>query len=118
MRLTEVTYDNAQPIDSYGPGFFRVAGQVIHGPVLVTPWDAGPWGGPEDMAAPLALIGKIDVLFVGMGTEIAHVPVGFRTKLEAAGIGVEVMNSPAAARTYNVLLSEGRRIAAALMPVL
>jgi uncharacterized protein len=66
----------------------------------------------------LALIGKIDVLFVGMGTEIAHVPAAFRTTLEAAGIGVEVMNSPAAARTYNVLLSEGRRIAAALMPVL
>jgi uncharacterized protein len=118
MRLTEVTYDNAQPIDSYGPGFFRVAGQVIHGPVLVTPWDAGPWGGLEDTSAPLALIGKIDVLFVGMGTEIAHVPAAFRTTLEAAGIGVEVMNSPAAARTYNVLLSEGRRIGAALMPVL
>ena len=118
MRLTEVIYDNAQPIDRYGPGFFRIAGQVIHGPVLVTPWDAGPWGGLEDTAAPLALVGKIDVLFVGMGTEIAHVPVAFRNTLEAAGIGVEVMNSPAAARTYNVLLSEGRRIAAALMPVL
>jgi uncharacterized protein len=117
MRLTEVTYDNAQPIDSYGPGFFRIAGQVIHGPVLVTPWDAGPWGGLEDTAAPLALIGKIDVLFVGMGSEIAHVPTAFRQRLEAAGIGVEVMNSPAAARTYNVLLSEGRRIAACLMPV-
>jgi uncharacterized protein len=118
MRLTEVTYDNAQPIDSYGPGFFRVAGQIINGPVLVTPWDAGPWGGLDDTAAPLALIGKIDVLFVGMGTEISHVPVTFRTALEEVGIGVEVMNSPAAARTYNVLLSEGRRIAAALMPVL
>ncbi|WP_415233842.1 Mth938-like domain-containing protein [Pseudorhodobacter sp.] len=117
MRLTEVTYDNAQPIDSYGPGFFRVAGRVLQGAVLVTPWDAGPWGGLEDTAAPLALIGKIDVLFVGMGAEIAHVPLAFRQELEAAGIGVEVMNSPAAARTYNVLLSEGRRIAAALLPV-
>ena len=117
MRLTEVTYENAQPIDSYGPGFFRVAGQVLRGPVLITPWDAGPWGGLEDTDAPLALIGKIDVLFVGMGSEIAHVPLDFRTRLESAGIGVEVMNSPAAARTYNVLLSEGRRIAAALLPV-
>lgn len=118
MRLTEITYDNAQPIDSYGPGFFRVAGKVIHGPVLVTPWDAGPWGGLEDTQAPLALVGKIDVLFVGMGAEIAHVPVAFRSALENAGIGVEVMHSSAAARTYNVLLSEGRRIAAALLPVL
>lgn len=117
MRLTEVTYESAQPIESYGPGFFRVAGQVLHGPVLITPWDAGPWGGLQDSAAPLALIGKIDVLFVGMGAEIAHVPADFRARLEEAGIGVEVMNSPAAARTYNVLLSEGRRIAAALMPI-
>jgi uncharacterized protein len=40
-----------------------------------------------------------------------------RTTLEEAGIGVEVMNSPSACRTYNVLLSEGRRIALAALPV-
>jgi len=45
------------------------------------------------------------------------VPVAFRDALEAEGIGVEVMNSPAAARTYNVLLGEGRRVAACLLPV-
>ncbi|MDN5785541.1 Mth938-like domain-containing protein [Pseudorhodobacter sp.] len=117
MRLTEITYEDARPIDSYGPGFFRIAGQVLHGPVLVTPWDAGPWGGLDDSAAPLALIDRIDVLFVGTGAEIAQVPLVFRAALESQGIGVEVMNSPAAARTYNVLLSEGRRIAAALLPV-
>jgi len=117
MRLTEITFDSAKPIDGYGPGFWRVAGQVITGPALVTPWDAGPWGGLTDTAGPLSLLGRIDVLFVGMGAEIAHVPVPFRTTLEDAGIGVEVMNSPAAARTYNVLLSEGRRVAVALLPV-
>ena len=37
--------------------------------------------------------------------------------LEALGLGVEVMSSPAACRTYNVLLSEGRRVALALIPV-
>ncbi|MFN3823864.1 MAG: Mth938-like domain-containing protein [Pseudorhodobacter sp.] len=117
MRLTEITYDAARPIDGYGPGFFRVAGQVIEGAVLVTPWDAGPWGGLADMDAPLSLAGRIDVLFVGTGAEIAHAPPAFKAALEAAGIGVEVMNSPAACRTYNVLLSEGRRIAVALLPV-
>ena len=117
MQLTEITYDLAKPIDGYGPGFFRIDGKVLHGPCLITPWSAGVWGGFEDTAAPLALAGKIDVLFVGMGVDIAHVPAAFREALETAGIGVEVMNSPAAARTYNVLLSEGRRIAAALLPV-
>jgi len=117
MRLTEITYGSAQAIDGYGPGFFRVAGHVFRGPCLITPWDAGPWGGIDDTAAPLALVGRVDVLFVGMGSEIAHLPPGFRQMLEGAGFGVEVMNSPAACRTYNVLLGEGRRIAAALLPV-
>jgi uncharacterized protein len=117
MRLTEITYSEARPIDSYGPGFFRIGGKVLRGPVLITPWDAGAWGGLEDAETPLAYAGRIDVLFVGMGAEIAHAPAAFRAAIEGAEIGVEVMNSPAACRTYNVLLSEGRRIAAALLPV-
>jgi uncharacterized protein len=117
MRLTPVTYDNAQPIAGYGPGFFRVGSNVLRGACLVTPWDAGPWGGFDDTAGPLSLAGRIDVLFVGTGAEIAHLPVAFRQVIEDAGIGVEVMNSPAACRTYNVILGEGRRIAVALIPV-
>lgn len=117
MRLTEITYDAAKPIDGYGPGFFRIDNKVLNGPCLITPWGAGLWGGFDDTAGLLALAGKIDVLFIGVGAEIAHVPAAFRETVESAGIGVEVMNSPAAARTYNVLLSEGRRIAAALLPV-
>ncbi|MCU0827350.1 MAG: Mth938-like domain-containing protein [Tabrizicola sp.] len=117
MRLTEVTYGSAQAIEGYGPGFFRVGGHVLRGACLITPWDAGPWGGYEDTVAPLTLAGRIDVLFVGTGASIAHVPAAFREALEGQGIGVEVMASPTAARTYNVLLGEGRRVAVALLPV-
>ena len=117
MRLTEVSYGSARPIEGYGPGFFRVGGHVLRGACLITPWDAGPWGGLTDTDVPLTMAGRIDVLLLGMGAEIAHPPAAFRVLLEAAGIGVEVMNSPAACRTYNVLLGEGRRIAAALLPV-
>ena len=117
MRLTEVTYGSAKAIEGYGPGFFRVAGHVLRGPCLITPWDAGPWGGYDDTATPLTLEGRIDVLFVGTGTTVAHVPPAFRAALEGQGIGVEAMGSPAACRTYNVLLGEGRRVAAALIPV-
>lgn len=117
MRLTEISYGSAQPIDGYGPGFFRLGTHVLRGACLITPWDAGPWGGLEDMATPLAMAGRIDVLLLGLGAEITPVPRAFREALEAQGIGVEPMNSPAACRTYNVLLGEGRRIAAALLPV-
>ncbi|TXI03298.1 MAG: hypothetical protein E6Q73_04805 [Pseudorhodobacter sp.] len=117
MRLIEVSYGSAQAIEGYGPGFFRVGPHLLQGATLVTPWDAGAWGGLADTAAPLALTGRIDVLLLGMGAAIAPVPRAFREALEAAGIGVEPMSSPAACRTYNVLLGEGRRIAAALLPV-
>ncbi len=117
MRLTEITYGTAQAFEGYGPGFFRVGGHVLRGAVLVTPWDAGPWGGLGDWAGPVSLKDRIDVLLLGMGAEIAHAPRAFREAVEADGIGLDVMSSPAAARTYNVLLGEGRRIAAALLPV-
>ncbi|MBR9651739.1 Mth938-like domain-containing protein [Thalassovita aquimarina] len=118
MQLTEVTFDDAVPVDGYGPGFFRIGGQVLHGAVIVTADKARVWDGLEaDGAALLALAGDVDVVFVGMGAEIAHLPADLRQRMEAAGIGVEVMNSPSACRTYNVLVSEGRRVALAALPV-
>ncbi|MCC1491604.1 Mth938-like domain-containing protein [Cognatishimia sp. F0-27] len=117
MRINEIEFTDAVPVESYGPGFFKAGGTQIDGPMIMS--GAGPraWGGLEDLDALLALAGQIDVLFVGMGAEIAHLPAGLRSRLEDAGLGVEVMGSPAACRTYNVLLSEGRRIALAVLPV-
>lgn len=115
MKFTEVEFQDSMPIDGYGPGFFRVGGKVFDGAVLVLPDAVAAWGGYTDDAALLAL--KVDVLFIGTGAETTHIPKELRIALEAAGIGVEPMASPAACRTYNVLLAEGRRIAAALLPV-
>lgn len=117
MRLNEITYENGQPVDSYGPGFFRVGGKVYHGAILVLPEATLAWDGFDDTAGLVEKAGQIDVVFVGTGAEIAHIPEPFRTTLQDAGIGVEVMASPAACRTYNILLSEGRRVALALLPV-
>jgi len=115
MRLNEVTITDAEPVDGYGPGFFRIGGKVWEGPVITSPAGTQGWDGLEDTGPLLAL--DADVVFVGMGAEIAHLPADLRTALEEAGIGAEVMSSPAAARTYNVLVSEGRRVALALLPV-
>lgn len=117
MRLNEIVFTDAKPVEGYGPGFFRIGGQVIHGAMLVGPEGAGPWGGLEDIAPLLAMAGEVDVLFVGTGADVAHLPDDLQHALDEAGIGVEAMASPAACRTYNVLLSEGRRIALALLPV-
>ena len=117
MRLNEVVYSDAKPVEGYGPGFFRIGGTVFEGPVIAGTSGVSAWQGFDDHAPLLALAGKIDNLFIGTGAEIAHIPADLRSTLEDAGIGVDVMSSPAAARTYNVLLSEGRRIALAMIPV-
>ncbi|MDA7426566.1 Mth938-like domain-containing protein [Thalassococcus lentus] len=117
MRINEIQFSDAVPVDGYGPGFFRVGGEKIEGAVLLAGGQPQAWGGLDDMETLLELSGSVDVVFVGMGAEIAHIPAALRSRLEEAGLGVEVMNSPAACRTYNVLLSEGRRVALAALPV-
>ncbi|MBB94533.1 MAG: hypothetical protein CML68_08025 [Rhodobacteraceae bacterium] len=117
MRLNEIDYNDSDPVEGYGPGFFRIGGEVWTGAVLTGPTGTASWGGYDDATPLLDLADAIDVLFVGTGAEIAHLPATLRSTMEEAGVGVEGMTSPAAARTYNVLLSEGRRVAVALLPV-
>ena len=117
MRLNEVVFNDAKPVEGYGPGFFRIGGTVIHGSVITGASGTRTWGGFDDADALLALAGTVDILFLGMGAEIAHIPADLRRQLDDAGLGLEVMSSPAASRTYNVLLSEGRRVALAMIPI-
>ncbi|SFR53527.1 Mth938-like domain-containing protein [Litoreibacter janthinus] len=117
MRLTEIDYDAAPPIDGYGPGFFRIGGEVVQGGVLLLPTERFEWGGFDDCDTILSRAKLIDVLFIGTGSEISHLPNELREALDEAQVGVELMATPTACRTYNVLLSEGRRIGAALIPV-
>lgn len=117
MAMQPSDFAGALPVDGYGPGFFRVGEQVYHGPVLVTGRAVQPWGGLDDIAALVALGGSVDVLFLGMGAEIAHAPPALVAALDDAGVMIEAMASPTAARAYNVTLSEGRRVACALLPL-
>lgn len=117
MRINEVVFDGPPPIDGYGAGFFRVAGVVIEGPLALLPSGVVSWTGLGDMGPFLAEADRIDVLFLGMGADIRALDPAMRAAIEAAGIGVEIMATPPACRTYNVLLSEGRRIAAGLLPI-
>ncbi len=117
MRLTEIEYSDLKPIDGYGPDFFRIGGEIFNGGQLLLPDGQVPWAGFEDLEAIVGAAGTIDVLLVGTGAEMTTIPKAFRSALEAVGIGVEPMATPTACRSYNVLLSEGRRIGAALLAV-
>jgi uncharacterized protein len=117
MRLNEVTFNDALPIDGYGDGFFRIGGAPHPAPLAVTPKGVCPWAGYDDADALLEACEDTDVVLIGTGAQIAHIPAPLRAALEEAGLGVEIMASAQACRTYNVLLGEGRRVALALMPI-
>ena len=91
MRLNEVVYTNALPVDGYGPGFFRIGGKKHEGATAILPSGVHAWGGYDDAETLLGASDTIDVILVGTGAEIAHIPTGLRAQLEEAGIGAEVM---------------------------
>ncbi|RDW13189.1 Mth938-like domain-containing protein [Paracoccus thiocyanatus] len=115
--MVPTEFSGAQPVDGYGPGFFRVGGTVHHGAVIVTGGGVQPWGGLGDRDPLLALAGRVDVLFLGLGAEVGFPPRDLTAALDEMGVMAEPMTSPSAARSYNVALSEGRRVACALLPI-
>jgi uncharacterized protein len=120
MRMNEIAYGGPPPVDSYGPGGFRLAGEWHEGPLLLLPSAIRPMPGGAvtvEAAAPILAEGGVDVVLVGQGPEIAPLARPVREAFEAAGIGVEIMSTPSACRTYNVLLAEDRRVAALLLTV-
>jgi uncharacterized protein len=117
MLTSEVDFSGRLPIEGYGPGFFRVAGAIHDGPLALLPSGPEPWPGLHDFGPFLARGGMIDVLLVGTGAEIGFLPADTVRLLEEAGMGVEAMATASACRSYNVLLAEERRVAAALVPI-
>lgn len=110
MRMTEITYANQPPIDGYGPGFFRIGDVVHRGDVFVGQGGVALWDGKWESIDPASF----DILLIGTGEDIAALDAETRAFLESRSIAFEVMATAPAARTYNVLLSEGRRVAVLL----
>ena len=112
------------PIEAYGNGGFRFADMSHRGSILCLPSGVHGWE-PADPAAltesdfekVLAQADAIDLLLVGMGTDLRPLPRDLRARLREAGIATEPMSTGAALRTYNVLLAEDRPVAAALLAV-
>ncbi|RVU14190.1 Mth938-like domain-containing protein [Methylobacterium oryzihabitans] len=123
-RLHDGFVPGRHPIDSYGNGGFRFADMSHRGSILALPsgiraWDVtGPAGITAASLAPvLAEGGEVGLLLIGTGAEIAFLPEALRRHLKAAGIGLDVMQTGAAAKTYNILAGENRKVAAALIAV-
>ncbi|MEL7467563.1 MAG: Mth938-like domain-containing protein [Pseudomonadota bacterium] len=120
MRMIEIDYEARPPVDGYGPGGFRLGGVWQAGSVILLPEVTLSFAGVitvEAMAPVLDAAGTLDVLLIGMGDDVAPLPRDVRTSLDEAEIGLDLMSTPSACRTYNVLLTEDRRVAAVLTAV-
>ena len=119
MELIQVVQPGRQVIERYGPAGFRVSGTIYLGPVLVFADQTLDWAAAAitiDGLAPVVEHGAVELLLLGLGRRVVPVAAALRTALKAHGIAVEPMDSGAACRTYNLLLAEDRRVAAALLP--
>lgn len=124
MDITPLIPKNKQSITGYGDGKFRVSGEDYPFSILVFPdrtvqWTLAP-GAPitlESLNVVLEEEGEIDLLLIGSGKKQFILPPMIKNALKEVGIGLEVMDTGAACRTFNVLQTEGRRVAAALVVV-
>lgn len=115
-------------LEAYGAGGFRFAGMSHVGSILATPNGVGAVAATslaeidEAALAPLlaelgAAPGSIEFLIIGAGAKLAAPPAIVQARLRAAGLHFETMATGAAARVYNVLVDERRRVAALLIAV-
>jgi len=112
------------PIEAYGNGGFRFADMSHRGSILALPSGIEAWAvenaaeiTAEALRRLIAEAGAIDILLFGTGEALSPLPRGAREALEAADLYPELMSTGAAVRTFNVLLSEERAVAAALVAV-
>jgi uncharacterized protein len=126
MDVTPLIPQGRQIIDGYGDGGFRVSGQRIEGSVIVFPdkvttWTVGEIGtlsaGSLDAVSAAGRAGTVELRLIGTGARMTQIDRTLRQTLRADGVVIEAMDTGAACRTYNVLMAEGRRVAAALIAV-
>lgn len=125
MDITPLIPEGRQIIQSYGVQGFKVNGAVYQTPIIVTPTETKAWKisgvfgtlEEKDFAPLTDMAQEIDVLLLGSGGKGEFFPPKLRQSLKEKGLIVETMNSGAACRTYNVLMAEGRRVVAALLPI-
>lgn len=113
-----------QVIRTYGPGHFQISDRDWREPVLVTPTATTPWPvtraeelSTANVAAARTGEAPAEILVLGCGSRSVFVPPAVRAALKEIGLSLEVVDTGSACRIYNVLLAEGRRVAAALIPL-
>ncbi len=120
--ISGIPEEGQQLVNTYGEGRFRVSGNLYEGSILILPDRTLIWDLSDIEQLSLADLSPvtdeepaIEILLVGCGANMAFISDDIRNALRQTGTVIDTMNTGAAARTYNVLMLEGRRVAAALI---
>lgn len=124
MEIRDAHFPGRAPLDAYGDGGFRFAGMSHKGSLLCVPSGIYGWAlsAPNEFTSEafervLEEQSEIEVLLIGTGPDLVPLPSDLKEVFREAGILADTMSTGAAIRTFNVLLSEDRAVAAALLAV-
>jgi uncharacterized protein len=120
MKLHDSAPSGVQVVTAYGADYVAVNGVRYADSIVLLPDRVVAWGGrsfdaltPEDFAFLGTLRAEIVLLGTGARQRFPHPRLS--APLARAGMGLEVMDAQAACRTYNILVAEARKVAAALL---
>ena len=120
MKLQLTTAAGLQLFSGYGSGYVAVNNVRHEKCVIVTPQQVAEWAVTRFEALSAADFGfiaelKPEIVILGTGATQRFPPPDLARSLAAIGAGVEIMDSRAACRTYNILATEGRKVVAAIL---
>lgn len=124
MEIRDAHFPGRAPLDAYGNGGFRFAKMSHRGSILCVPSGIHGWAPASPAELTLDAFGQIleqadeiEVLLVGTGADLVPLGADIKQAFREGGILADSMSTGAAVRTYNVMLSEDRAVAAALLAV-
>jgi len=122
VKLHTPTTGSLNTVTAYGDGYVEINKVSFPHPVLFSPegevkrWQIDSFENIDAGAFDAVIAAQPAVLIIGTGAKQRFLHPRVLARLHAARIGVETMDTGAACRTYNVLMAEGRQVAAALLP--
>lgn len=123
MDITPLVPQGRKTITGYGGGGFKINYEFVEGSLLVFVDQVEAWDVQEasaitiDKLASVLARQDVELLLIGTGARTVVLDPSIRLALKAKGIGVDIMDTGAACRTYNALLAEERRVAAAVIAI-
>jgi uncharacterized protein len=108
-------------VTGFGADWVRIGATEYRANIVLTPdtiiadWASGGFDGLTEADFAKLIEGRPDVVLLGTGAKLRFPPPRLTRSLVDAGIGLEVMDTAAACRTYNILAAEGRKVAVGLL---